>query len=107
MKIKQLISQWNSLPKVEEDGDEYCLKISKANTASIEAIKELYPGLSSQMIISQLLSMALAAYEEALPYVPGDKIVAEDEMGDPIFEDIGLTPKYQELVKKHAQLINQ
>lgn len=106
MKIKQLISQWNSLPKMVTEGDEYCFKISKANSASIEAIKELYPGLTTEMIISQLLSTALAAYEEALPYVPGDKVVAEDEMGDPIYEDIGLTPKYHELVKKHAQRLN-
>ena len=106
MKIKQLISQWNSLPKMVEDGDEYCFKVSKANTASIEAIKELYPGLTSEMIIAQFLSMSLAAYEEALPYVQGDKVVAEDEMGDPIFEDIGLTPRYHELVKKHALLLN-
>ncbi|QKQ25067.1 type 1 pili tip component [Candidatus Reidiella endopervernicosa] len=104
MNIKQLITQWDSMPKMDAEGVDVCFKISRQNMASIEAISELYPGLSTETVISQLLATALSSYQEALPYVPGEKVVAEDELGDPIFEDVGLTPRYLELVRKHAQL---
>jgi len=48
-----------------------------------------------------LLSTALDELEEALPYVPGTKIVAEDEFGDPIYEDVGVTPLFEELSRKY------
>lgn len=103
MKIEQLINQWKALPQEVIDGEEYMLKVSCSEAARIEAIKELYPGLTSQMVIHQLLASALNSFEEALPYVQGSRIMGEDEFGDPIFEDIGDTPKYISLIEKHHQ----
>ncbi len=106
MKIKQLISQWKALPKEVIDGEEYLVKVTRSEAAKIEAIKELYPGLTSQMVIHQLLLSALNSFEEALPYVQGPGVIGEDEFGDPIFEDIGDTPKFLNLINKHHQRLN-
>ena len=103
MKIEQLISRWKMLPQEEFDGEEYKIKISHSEAAKIQAIQELYSGLSSQMVIHQLLVSALNSFEEALPYVQGSRIIGEDEFGDPLYEDIGDTPKYIKLIEKHHQ----
>lgn len=53
-------------------------------------------------IITELLSAALDTLEAALPYEQGERIIAEDECGDPIYEDIGPTPRFLRLAKQHA-----
>ena len=106
MKIEQLIDQWQALPKETFEGEDFVIKISHSEAARIEAIKELYSGLSTQMVVHQLLVSALNSFEEALPYVQGSKIIGEDEFGDPIFEDIGDTPKYIKLREKHQKRLS-
>jgi hypothetical protein len=32
-----------------------------------------------------------------MPYVPGKRIIAEDDYGDPIYEDLGPTPQFYSL----------
>ncbi|MCK5647801.1 MAG: hypothetical protein KAI22_02890 [Gammaproteobacteria bacterium] len=107
MKIEQLINRWKMLPQEILDGEDYKITVSRSEAAKIEAIQELYSGLTSQMVIHQLLVSALNSFEEALPYVKGSKIIGEDEFDEPIFEDIGDTPKYIKLIEKHHQRINQ
>ena len=53
-------------------------------------------------IITELLSAALDTLEAALPYEQGERIIAEDECGDPIYEDVGPTPHFLMLAKQHA-----
>ena len=36
-----------------------------------------------------------------MPYVRGKKVVATDEFGDPLYEDVGSTPRYLGLIEKH------
>jgi hypothetical protein len=36
----------------------------------------------------------------AMPYEPGPKIISRDDQGDPVYEDIGLTPRFVELTRK-------
>ncbi|MFK5984987.1 MAG: type 1 pili tip component [Pseudomonadota bacterium] len=103
MKIEQLISCWKMQPREEPGGKKYSINISPSEAAKIAAIQELYSGLSSQMVIHQLLVTALSSFEEALPYIQGSKVISEDEFGDPIFEDIGDTPKYIKLIEKYDQ----
>ena len=47
------------------------------------------------------LSVAVDQVEAAIPYVPGDKVIREDDFGDPVYEDTGMTPEFLALVKKY------
>ena len=69
------------------------------DAARVEALAELFPGNSTDALITDLLSKALDELEASMPYVPGDNVIREDEFGDPIYEDVGLTPRFLELVK--------
>lgn len=42
-----------------------------------------------------------------MPYKQGNKVVSFDELGDPLYEDVGLTPKYLQLRQQFAQNFNQ
>ena len=52
-----------------------------------------------EKIIADLLHAGLDEIEAAMPYVPGSKIIREDEFGDPVYEDVGMTPRFLDLVK--------
>jgi hypothetical protein len=58
------------------------------------------------VLIGELLSAALDELQAAMPYVPGERVISEDEMGDPIFEDAGLTPRFMELTRRHMEKLN-
>jgi len=63
-------------------------------------LQEMYPGRTREQILLDLLGAALDDLEEALPYTQGERIVAEDELGDPIYQDVGLTPRFLELTRR-------
>ena len=44
--------------------------------------------------------------KETLPYKQGTKIIAEDEYGDPMYEDVGLTPRFLELTQHYRNKFN-
>ena len=67
----------------------------------------MYPGNSAEELVSDLLSAALDELEAAMPYEAGDRVIREDEYGDPVYEDIGPTPRFLELVRRHrAELVD-
>jgi hypothetical protein len=35
-----------------------------------------------------------------MPYEPGPKIISRDDQGDPVYEDVGLTPRFVELTRE-------
>jgi hypothetical protein len=39
----------------------------------------------------------------AMPYEPGPQIISRDDQGDPVYEDVGLTPRFAELARKHKK----
>lgn len=36
-----------------------------------------------------------------MPCVPGERIIARDEFGDPVYEDVGFTPRFQAGAQTH------
>lgn len=102
MKIQQLLEKWDKQTEGYQDLKEHKLRLPRYELAKIYALKEMYPGKREDEIISDLLITALHALEEAFPYIPGDRVVAEDESGDPLYEDIGLTPRFLALTRKYA-----
>jgi hypothetical protein len=47
--------------------------------------------------MADLIRAALDELEVAMPYVPGNRVIAEDDYGDPIYEDLGPTPRFYSL----------
>jgi hypothetical protein len=102
MRIRNLLNQWDKQAEHYQDLKEYTLRLPRYELAKIYALKEMYPGKEETELLADLLVSALHALEEAFPYTPGDRIVAEDENGDPIYEDIGPTPRFLALTRKYA-----
>ena len=46
---------------------------------------------------------ALQEIETSMPYIAGKKVISSDEQGDPIYEDVGLTPRFVELTRKNRK----
>jgi hypothetical protein len=77
------------------------------DAARIEALNEMFPEKTTQQIITELLSAALDEAEEAFPYVKGEKVIAQDEFGDPLYEDTGLTSSFIRLTNQHMEKIRK
>lgn len=103
MKIRELIESWQSNAGEPQRGRRLCLNLTLADHAKLRALTELYPGQDPESVARELLQAALLEVEEAMPYVPGQKIVGEDEFGDPIYEDVGPTPRFLELTRRYLE----
>lgn len=99
MSFKALLERWQQTPAINTTESRYAIRLDVDDAARVEALATLYPGIDAETVIADLLHAALDATEAAIPYEAGDRVIAEDEFGDPVFEDIGLTPRYVELVR--------
>ncbi|WP_018233480.1 hypothetical protein [Thioalkalivibrio thiocyanodenitrificans] len=106
MKVKELLEHWSKQTGGRVTQEEYCMRLSERDAARIAALEQLFPGKDRDVLIGELLSAALDELEAAMPYVPGERVISEDEMGDPIFEDAGLTPRFMELTRRHMEKLN-
>lgn len=97
MKIADLILRWRDQTHPPLAGKRYQMQLSLRDAARIEALQVMYPDCSEEEIVSDLLRAALDELEVAMPYVPGSRIIAEDDQGDPIYEDLGPTPRFYTL----------
>jgi hypothetical protein len=104
MKIKELLTLWESTAKGSLTHEEFTLHLPIEDAAKIQALVEMYPRRSANDIIMDLLTAALNDVEAHLPYVKGVEVVGKDEEGNPVYEDAGPTPLYLDLTQKH---INQ
>jgi hypothetical protein len=105
MNIKDLLQRWEQSGSGNIVCHEYTARLPVHDAARISALVEMYPLKSESEIIAELLSVALDEVEATYPYVQGNRVIAEDDMGDPIYEDIGQTPRFLTLAKKHAGLL--
>jgi hypothetical protein len=103
MPFKDLLDSWNKLAKPQLTEREYAVKLTVEDAARIHALAELHSDVTVDTVISDLLTAALDELEAAMPYVAGERIIREDDHGDPVYEDVGLTPKFLELVRHHRE----
>ena len=100
--VQNLIKNWeaNALsgPKVKS----LDVKLGAYDYGRICALTEIYPGRTQEQVVSDLISTILDEVAETLPYIQGSQVIAEDEFGDPIYEDIGVTPLFEELAHKYS-----
>jgi len=105
VKIKDLLEEWEKSASEKRAAHKYNIKLPISVAAHIRALAEMYPGRSESEILVDLLSTALDELLEALPYVKGKHVIREDDFGDPVYEDVGMTPKFIELTSKYAQIL--
>ena len=107
MKIETLLNRWKSWVGTDLVETPLCLQLRRHDLARLEALVALYPGHTTEFFASELISAALDEVEAALPYIQGDRVVAEDDHGDPIYEDIGPNRRFFELTRERETSIEE
>ncbi len=102
MSFVDLVGIWDQQASGELVHEKYQVDLTVENAAKIEALADLFPRRTREQLISELLGTALDELVASFPYKQGDRVIAHDEEGDPIFEDVGYTPRYLSLVEKHV-----
>ena len=100
MKFKTLLDRWRKDAAPARTATEYAVRLPLDDASRLHALLELFPGWSVEEIITDLLHAGLDEIAAAMPYEPGPKIISRDDQGDPVYEDIGLTPRFVELTRK-------
>lgn len=107
MKVQELVKLWEEIGAAELAEGEYTLRLPIEQAAKLAALKEMYPLRSTEELIGDLLSAAIIDLESSFPYISGNKVVSTDEEGHPLYEDVGPTPRYLSLTRKHLSLYRQ
>ena len=103
MTSKALLDAWAEQRTPVKTREAYSIRLSNEDAARVHAFADLFPGMNAERIITDLLSAALEQTEAAIPYVAGDRVIREDEFGDPVYEDVGLSPRFRDLVRQHRK----
>jgi hypothetical protein len=100
VKFKPLLDRWKKTAAPARTAKEYAVRLPLDDAARLEALVELFPGQKIEEIVTDLLGAALDEVAAAMPYERGPKVISRDDHGDPVYEDIGLTPRFVELTRK-------
>jgi hypothetical protein len=103
MSFKNLLESWRETAAQPHTATEYAVRLPVDDAARLAALAELFPGRSPEQLITDLLGVALQEIETSMPYIAGKKVISNDEQGDPIYEDVGLTPRFVELTRKNRK----
>ena len=106
MKLNKLMQYWEKEFSGQLNENGYQIKLSEEDAARLEALSEMYPKYPRENLLRDLISSALNEVTSSFPYVAGKEIVARDEEGDPLYADVGPTPKFLNLTRKHLKQIN-
>ncbi len=79
---------------------EYPIRLALDDAARLHALAELFPGQPLEAILADLLRASLDEVAAAMPYERGPKVISSDDHGDPVYEDVGFTPRFVELTRK-------
>ena len=101
MKIRELVPQWEQHATGRMTGDSYQIHLDVEAAARLAALAEMYPRRAPEQLLSELVGAALEELEASLPYVRGSRVISTDEQGDPLFEDIGPTPRFLALSRRY------
>jgi hypothetical protein len=103
VKFKPLLDRWKKAPAPKKTAKRYAVRLPLEDAARLQALAELFPGQSIEEIITDLLGVALDEIAAVIPYEKGPKVISRDDQGDPLYEDIGLTPRFVELTRKYKK----
>jgi hypothetical protein len=101
--FKELLASWQERAAAPRTAKAYAVRLPVDDAARLDALAELFPGRTHEQLITELLGTALKEVAAAMPYVAGTRVIARDEQGDPVFEDVGPTPRFMALVRRHRR----
>jgi hypothetical protein len=103
VKFKPLLDRWKKDAPPFRTAREYAIRLDLDDASRLHALAELFPGQPLETIISDLMRAGLDEIAAAMPYVRGPKVISRDDQGDPLYEDIGLTPRFVDLTRKYKK----
>jgi hypothetical protein len=107
MNLKALVKSWEDSGATPLTTAEYAVRLPIEQAARLAALAEMYPLKTQEQIVTELLGVVLDELLQSFPYVSGPRVIATDDMGDAIYEDIGRTPAFLELTRKHREALQQ
>jgi hypothetical protein len=103
VRFKELLDEWKQNASGTRTATEYSVRLPIDDAARLNALTELFPGRTTEQLITDLLGAALHEVAAAMPYVAGTKVISTDEQGDPVYEDVGQTPRFADLTRKYKK----
>ena len=100
VKFKSLLDRWKKTAAPQKTAREYAIRLTVDDAARLHALAELFPGQSLEELLSDLLRASLDEIAAVMPYERGSKVISSDDHGDPVYEDVGMTPRFVELTRK-------
>ena len=101
MSFKELLDSWRERAAAPRTARAYAVRLPLDDAARLAALAELFPGRAPEQLITELLGAALKEVAAAMPYVAGQKVISTDDQGDPVYEDVGPTPRFMELTRRN------
>ena len=103
MSFKTLLESWRETAAAPRTVTDYAVRLPVDDAAQLHALVEMFPGRTPEQLITDLLGTALQEIATAMPYVAGPRVISTDEQGDPVYEDVGPTPRFIELARKNRK----
>ena len=103
--FKDLLDSWRESAAAPRTARTYAVRLPVDDAAQLAALADMFPGRAPEQLISELLAVALKELAAAMPYVAGTRVISTDEHGDPVYEDVGPTPRFIELARSHRRAL--
>ncbi|SHM81624.1 hypothetical protein SAMN05216593_103322 [Pseudomonas asturiensis] len=107
MKIRELAQHWERNAKGRLTKTRYAIHLDIESAARLAALCEMYPKHHPEELLGELIGAALEELEASFPYVKGQQVVSTDEEGDPLYEDVGATPRFLALSRHHLHALSE
>ncbi len=103
VKFKPLLDRWKKESGPPLTVQEYAVRLPLDDASRLHALVALFPGRTPEEIITDLLQAGLDEIAASMPYDPGPRVISRDDHGDPVYEDVGLTPRFVELTRQYRK----
>jgi hypothetical protein len=101
--FKELLESWRETAAAPRTASTFAVRLPLDEAAQLAALAEMFPGRAPEQLLTELLGAALRELAAAMPYVAGKRVISTDEQGDPIYEDVGPTPRFMTLTRAHRR----
>jgi hypothetical protein len=101
--FKELLESWRDTAAAPRTATRFAVHLPLDEAAQLAALADMFPGRAPEQLITELLGAALRELAATMPYVAGKRVISTDEQGDPIYEDVGPTPRFMALAREHRR----